>query len=240
MIAKEGRIMNRVEGFNTYRNNYYEAPAAKREAAKTTEAKQTENTGTAQLSSGAKELLEELKEKYGNADFMVADYETDEEAASYLSRGTKEYSVLLEPETLEKMAEDQDVKTQYLDRLDESMSQLADMAGKLGDQKDEVSHIGVAIKDDGTTSYFAELDKVSEKQRERIEKNRETHKEEKVKEEKAREEKAKEAKEFDERKHTRVTADSVEELLEKIRNVNWDQVKAGQVPTAGSRFDYSI
>ena len=36
-------------------------------------------------------------------DFMVAEYEGDDEAAEYLSRGTKDYSVLIEPELLEKM-----------------------------------------------------------------------------------------------------------------------------------------
>ena len=34
----------------------------------------------------------EIQKTYSNMDFMVADYESDEEAASYLSRSTKEYS----------------------------------------------------------------------------------------------------------------------------------------------------
>ena len=39
-------------------------------------------------------------------DFIVADYESEEEASAYLSRGTKEYSVLIDPELLEEMAAD--------------------------------------------------------------------------------------------------------------------------------------
>lgn len=222
--------MNKVEGFSTYQSSYYGTAAAKKETTKAEETKQTGTASTTQLSERAKKLLEELKKTYGNADFMVADYETDEEAASYLSRGTKEFSVLLDPETLEKMAADKDTKNQYLNKLDESMKQLTDMTKKLGDKKDEVSHIGITINDDGTTSYFAELEKVSEKQRERIEKNRENQKEEK----------AKESKELEEKKRTRVTADSVEELLKKIQNVDWNQVKSENVSTVGSRFDFSI
>ena len=58
------------------------------------------------LSDEAKDLLQELKEKYRNMDFMVAHFSSDEEAQSYLSRGTKDYSVLIDPETLEAMAAD--------------------------------------------------------------------------------------------------------------------------------------
>ncbi len=228
--------MNRVDGFSTYQNNYYAAAsaAAKEKGAPQADAVKkndaAEQTGQVKLSQEAKNLLEELKKTYGNADFMVAEYETDEEAASYLSRGTKEYSVLLDPETLEKMAADEATKQEYLNKLDESMNQLSNMKEQLGDEKDEVSHIGITIHDDGTTSYFAELEKTSEKQKERIEQSRENRKEEK----------AKEAKKLEEKQRTRVSADSVEELMEKIRNVDWDQIKPEQVPTSGSHFDYSI
>ena len=39
-------------------------------------------------------------------------------------------------------------------------------------------------------------------------------------------------------KETTVTAKTTEELLEKIRNVDWDNVEEKTVPAAGSRFDY--
>ena len=56
------------------------------------------------LSKAAQNLLKELKKTYSNMDFIVADFETDEEAASLMSRGTAEYSALFTPEVLEKMA----------------------------------------------------------------------------------------------------------------------------------------
>ena len=55
------------------------------------------------LSTAAQKLLKELQKTYKNMDFIVADYETDEEAAEYLSRGTSEYSALLSTDELEKM-----------------------------------------------------------------------------------------------------------------------------------------
>ena len=55
-----------------------------------------------------------MQKKYGDRDFFVADYSSDDEAQRYLSRGSKEYSVLIEPELLEKMAADESVKEKYL------------------------------------------------------------------------------------------------------------------------------
>lgn len=174
-------------------------------------AKNVENK-TTQLTDKAKALLEELREKYGDTDFIVADYATDEEAAQYLSRGTKTFNVLIEPELLNQMAEDEEVKQKNLDLLEQSRKQLSEMATKLGDDKENVKNMGIAIHDDGTVSLFAELEKTTKKQMERIEQ--------------AREEKRAEAKEAKEEKReeklkTRVQASTAEELLEKIRNVDW-------------------
>jgi len=59
------------------------------------------------LSGKAQEVLKQLREKYGDMDFMVADFKNAEEAKSVLSKGTKEFSVLFSSEELEKMASDE-------------------------------------------------------------------------------------------------------------------------------------
>ena len=41
-------------------------------------------------------------------------------------------------------------------------------------------------------------------------------------------------------KRTIVQADSMDELLEKIRGVDWDSIKAENRPQSGGRFDYTI
>ena len=160
-------------------------------------------------------------------DFIVADYESEEEASAYLSRGTKEYSVLIDPELLEEMAADGKTKEKQLNLLEDAASKLSGMKQQLGARKDEVSRVGVAIDKDGSMSFFAELEKVSEKQRERIENARETKREEAAMQEKRS-------------KRTRVEADSVEELIEKIRNVDWSKIKEEGIFTSGSKFDFSI
>lgn len=236
--------MSRVEGYGAYQNNYYEmAQVNKKEtgdakaASKAQETKAAE-TNPVELSEDAKNLLEELKKKYGNMDFMVAKYSSDEEAKEYLNRGTKEYSVLIDPETLEKMAADEETKNKYLSQLDDATGQLKEMEEKLGEDGENVKSLGITIGSDGTTKYFAELEKSNANQKERLEKSREARKEQKA----AQEEKIKEArtekKEADV-KRTSVSADSAEELLKKIKDVDWDKIKSEKV-SVGGYFDFSI
>ena len=99
--------MNGIGSYNPTQKSYYTSSAQSRKAAKADD-KKTDNTkktdsGSVKLSDKAKALLQELKKSYSNADFYVAEYETDEEAAEYLSRGSKDYSVLIDPEELERM-----------------------------------------------------------------------------------------------------------------------------------------
>ncbi len=222
--------MSKIEGYNIYQSSYYKNNVQSKKSKETNKSQKAEKNSQLNLSEKAKKLLEELKKTYGNMDFMVADYESEEEAATYLSRGTKEYSVLIEPEVLEEMAADQETKDKYLGMLDNATSELKNMKEQLGDKKDEVTRMGVSLGKDGTLSYFAELEKMSEKQRERIEKAREEKAEQK-KEEKSIQEKT---------KKTLVQADSVEALLEKIKQVDWTKIKEEGQTETGSRFDCTI
>lgn len=241
--------MDRLGTFGTYQRNVSETYANSRKertgaANKENRAERKGKTGATmpvQLSDRAKALLEELKKKYTNMDFMVADYETDEEAQSYLSRGTKEYSVLIDPETLEEMASSEEAKSKYLGLIDEATSNLGGLKEKLEeDGNTDVKRLGVSIGKDGSVSYFAELERSSEKQRERIEQSREK---------KAEEKKAKEKEEAAERtgryrsdspvKTVRVNASSTEELYKKIQQVDWNRVFLGGEAT-GKKVDFTI
>lgn len=236
--------MSKIAGYGVYQNSYMSSAAKSknaREADKADKADKTEKKEQVQLSDRAKKLLEELKKNYSNMDFIVADYETDEEASAYLAKGTKEYSVLIEPETLEEMAADEEAKAKYTGILDDSVEQLKDIKDKLGDKQDEVTHIGISIGKDGSVSYFADLEKIGERQKEWIEKSRESKKEERTEQEKkAQEQKNQDIAALERTKKTRVQADSVEELLEKIKGVDWDQIKSEEKAMTGGRFDLTI
>lgn len=244
--------MDKIGSYGVYQNNYYEKPqASKTGASSASESRKSTKSSEqkqVQLSDSAVKLLKELKKTYGNMDFIVADYETDEEAASYLSRGRAQYSVLITPDELEKMAADENVKNENLKVLDNAIAKLDELKEQLGEKGQEVSRLGVSIGNDGEVSYFAELEKVSAKQRERIEEKRESNKEE------LKEEMKKKAREKldelrgrgsesghvrDSVKRTTVHASSVEELAEKIGQVDWSQI-ADDTIMSGKRFDFTV
>ena len=132
----------------------------------------------------------------------------------------------------------------HLSRMSEEINQKYGFErafGKESTADTEITKIGIAFNDDGTTSFFAELEKSSAKQRERIEEAREEKRtEKKAADKKAEKELQSYAKSSADTKRTVVQADSMEELIKKIGTVDWENVKAEKTPENGSRFDYSI
>lgn len=207
-----------------------------------------------ELSDGAKKILEELKEKYGNnTDFFVANYSSDEEAQEYLSRGTKDYSVLIEPELLEEMARDEEAKEKYMGIIEDGTKQLDSIKEQLKEAgKDgEVKNIGFSVSKDGSISFFAQLEQSSKEQNERIaelrEKRAEKNKEDEERLRKRREEKKAEKGDMpdfgrlnrEQVKKADIKADSAEELLDKIINFDWNSVKSEQMMAVGSKVDFT-
>jgi hypothetical protein len=245
---------------STVQNTKEQGKTQKSDSAKKTDETKKTESNSVQLSDKAKALLQELKEKYSNMDFFVTDGE-DEDPTSYNSYSTKDYSVYIDAEELERMAEDEDVKNQNLALLDEAVSNLDDLKSQLADSEngDQVVNMGVVIGKDGTVSYFAELEKAGERQKEFIENMRAAKKEAAEEaEEKAAEKEAEKAETekdspdfssllrkdqygIEKEKRTTVYASSTEDLLEKITGVNWDEIKEENVTnTPGSHFDLSI
>lgn len=226
--------MNNVGIYDAYMNSYqsYDVAGQFKEQQNAATAKsagrsnETANTKPVELSREAKNLLKELQQKYGNMDFIVGNYETDEEVAAYLARGTKEYSVLLGAEELEEMAKDASVKKEYMDKIEGARNQLAYMKTQLEASGENVKNMGVTFEKDGTTTLFASLEKMSEQQKERIEDAREA---------KRAEQKSGSA--YNKVKQTTVKAKTPEDLLKKIRSVDWDKVEEKKVPATGGRFD---
>lgn len=236
--------MSKIDGYSVYQSQYYDKTqkngrdAAKVKNEKTGKTDQTAKKESVELSEGAKELLKELQKKYGDMDFFVANYSSDEEAQSYLSRGTKAYSVLIDPETLEAMAADGDTKQQYMDQIEAARNDLGSMKDQLEETGEEVTRVGMTFDKDGNVSYFAEVEKIGERYKEHIEKGIEKKKEEKA--EAAKKEEAGAAHSPGKVKKTTVYADSVDELMKKIREVDWDKIGEEEVKKSGGFFDFSI
>ncbi len=246
--------MSRIDGYSLFNESFQKNILKKtlpenRRSEKT----KTEKEGKAnkispkqtELSQAAKDLLNKLKKKYGDTDFFVADYSSDEEAQQYLSRGTKDYSVLIEPELLEKMAADESVKEQYLGVIDEARNKISEAKNEIaklsdsgnGEKKSDIKSIGFSLDADGNVSFFAELEKSSANQQKRIENS--------IEEKRARkkeDEKEAKAKKLDEKQETKVKkglvkADSIEDLIKNIKEFDWDNALEVVRPSAGGKFD---
>ena len=223
--------------YSSYASGYAGAADSRKKAAAT----QTGSIGESGLSQKAQALLEKLRKTYGDMDFMVADFDKGDNAKEILSRGTKDVSVIFSSSELEKMASDGKYEQEYMSQVQGALRMSERINREFGftsvsGQKNGgagINRIGISFNSDGTTSLFAELEKSSARQRERIEK--------------AREEKRAERKEKQDSyqrgtagvKRTTVRADSMEELLEKIRGVDWDSVKEEYKPQSGGRFDFN-
>ncbi len=174
---KRGR-MSRINGYSAYQTSFTSNAVQKKKEEKestTGSVRKNENsrkTGTMQLSDAAKSLLKDLQKKYSNMDFIVARYETEEEAASYLARGSKEFSVLIDPDELEQMAEDPEVCRQYTDQLDSAVEQLENMKEQIQLEEGDVLHLGVSVDQYGVKSFFADIEKANAKLHEKQAANR--------------------------------------------------------------------
>lgn len=254
--------MNRISGYGAYQNDYFQNRSrqkVKEEASedrtqqaavyeKSQSVKESGKKQEVQLSSRAQKLLDELKKKYGNMDFTVADYETDEEAAKYLSRGQKEFSILIEPELLEEMAADKGTREKYEKVIQDSTGQIKDMVEQLGSDSDKVKSLGITVGKDGEVSFFAELEKLSSKQRDRIEETKERKKEEAKENKEALAGKetagAKKAELEDwlgiSNQTVRLKAASAEELLSKIKNFDFMSMEKTQEKTVSDHINYIV
>ena len=236
--------MSRIDGYNSYAqiNSMYDANKTNENKRVQTPPQVPEKSNTpVELSERAQKLLEELKDKYKNADFMVADFTIETRLNprdnAKIIEYTKEYSVLIDPETLEQMAADEGTKNKYLDMLDQATNALGDIREQLKDQEEgsEIVNVGITISGDGTMLFYAQLEHSSELQKERIEAAREAH----VKETKdARKEEAKER--LENYKETTVKASSVEELLQKIKEIDWDKIPMKEKALEGGKIDFSV
>lgn len=234
---------------NGYYNNSVNSKA--KQQTKTASSEKAQSTGyvdqkkESSLSRQAQDVLKRLRSKYGDMDFMVADFNNGDEAKEILSRGTKEFSVLFSSDELEKMASDEKYMQEKINGMEGAVRMSKQINTKFGQEQAfgmkgtegvDIAKIGIAFNNDGTTSFFAELEKSSAKQRERIEAARE----EKRAEKKTEKELQSYAKNSADTKRTTVSANSMEELLKKIKNVDWNAVKAESQPENGRNYDFSI
>lgn len=94
----------------------------------------------------------------------------------------RSFPVVFSNEELERMAKDEKYAKEKLSCMENAVKMSEEINqkfgfkqgfGKKGEISSEITKIGIVFHEDGTTSFFAELEKSSAKQRERLEKSRE-------------------------------------------------------------------
>jgi len=203
--------------------------------------------GEPKLSDEAKKYYNQLKQKFGNYDFVLVSRDEKENAKANASRyanGIKTV-VLIDEDKIERMATDAAYRKQYEDILSGAASQLESMKQSMGGLGADVKGYGMQVNDNGTVSFFAVLKEMSQEQKERIEKHAKEkqadHKKE-VKEE--NQEKLKELTEHDDHPEKTVTisAGSVEELMLKIEDYSLSQrsdaVRTDEERMLGQHIDF--
>ncbi len=208
--------------------------------------------GEPKLSDDAKKYYESLKEKYGNMDFILVDSKSKDYAQANSARYANPLKtvVLIDEEKIERMATDEEYRKKYEAILSGATAQLTQMKDSLEGVGADVKGFGIQVNDDGTASYFAVLQKASDKQRARIEAKAEEKLEEKKKaaKEAKREQQEERIEESDNSWQTEdvtvVKANSVEELLKKLQDYVYaergDMVRTQAELAVGQRLDVQI
>lgn len=185
-------------------------------------------TDESKLSDKAKNFLEALRKKYGDYDFVVS----NNLDASQTVGNTKEYSVMLTVDEIEKMAEDDEYAQKVMGNVGDAVNVLKDLSEKDLGEGVQFSQLSISFDDEGNMKLFAQLEQMSADQKERLDAAREKRAEE----QKAAEKKAQATEddslfEADEVQGTQilfksadVEASSAEELLAKIFNINWNEI----------------
>ncbi|MCR5595306.1 MAG: DUF6033 family protein [Lachnospiraceae bacterium] len=180
-----------------------------------------QSLGESRLSAKAQSYLKTLQSQFGDYDIYAAD--SDDDHKSLLNSGDKEFSVVFSSEELEKMADD----PEYAKEQIEKMQRMIDMSKRIceqngflsgfeqtvGEKGDILKSLTISTDKDGNLQFFAELEKLSEKQRERIEEKQEK---------KQAEKKDEDDKAFV--KSTTLHASSEDELIKKFKELDWNSI----------------
>ena len=183
------------------------------------------------LSSKAQSFLDKLRDKYDDYDFIIADNVDDPQSLTAQSK--KGYSVILSSDEIEKMADDEEFANKIMSNVDKAVGVIDGLFDESLDKGVQFASISASIDSEGNTKLFASLEKMSEDQQERFEKLKEKLAEQKDDKTNEKTEITDETKSESESepepitilaKTANVEADSAEDLLKKISEIDWQNI----------------
>lgn len=211
--------------------------------------------GNPMLSEKAAKYYDELRKKYGNMDFILVSKDQKEYAKANASKygNSNKMVVLIDEEKIERMAEDEKYRKQYEQVIANGAKGLTQMKTKLAQMGVNVKSCGIKVNDNGASSFFATMDKSFKAQnKKRAEKQAAKKAQKKADEKKAQKKKQQEKieegrterKDAEENEEITFEADSIDELLKKIENMDYVEQPQDKLremeQKVGRQFDYSI
>lgn len=160
--------------------------------------------GDVKLSDSAQKYYSQLKSKFGNMDFILVSKDMKSQVEANASRygNAAKPVVLIDDEKIERMANDESYRKKYEGLIAMAQVKLQDAKNSLVSSGANVKNFGLSVKEDGSMSFFATIEKANDAQTKRLEKKQEAKKAEKLKEKK------------------KAAKEQREETLEKIRDKN--------------------
>lgn len=130
--------------------------------------------GDVSLSKEASDYYNKLKAKYGGMEFVLVSKDQKAAVQANVSKygNAKKPVVLIDDEKLERMATDKDFREKYEGIISMAQNQLASMKNDLSSSGAAIKNFGMSVNADGSTDYFAVMEKSNKEQAERIEKKR--------------------------------------------------------------------
>ena len=184
-------VSTTTAAYANYQNNYKTGTAnKKKETAQTTENTKlkkntTESIAEKNLSKAAQKMLENLRGSRNDMDFMVADFENGDNAKDILAQSDKEFTVIFSKEEMEKMASDPKYYAEKMHSIEGALRMSDEINAQFGferafgktngiensaDTDTKITKFGISFNSDGTTTFFAQLEKTSASQKEYLEK----------------------------------------------------------------------
>ena len=212
--------------------------------------------GEPKLSKEAQKYYDKLKKKFGI--LVSEDQKANAQANAGKYANNIKTVVLIDEDKIERMATDESYRKKYEGILSGASSQLEQLKSSMEKSGANVKGYGMQVNDGGTTSFFAVMKKSSSDQKARIEKSAEKKKAEKKAAEKKAEKKKEEARleksrsskadkskdidNIDDEETVTITANSIEELMNKISDYTFaersDSVQTDTEKMVGQHVDF--
>lgn len=219
--------------------------------------------GDVKLSDKAKEYYSKLKSKFGNMEFIAVSKDMKEQVKSNIAAygNANKMIVLIDDAKLEQMANDESFRKKYEGIIAMSQNQMAAAKNSLASSGAKIKNFGMSVNSDGSTSFFATLEKSSKDQAKRISKKQAEKKAAKIKEKKLADKKAQkkhlekikeenkvdnkdieEKPEWEDKDYIKFEANSMEELVDLISKYAYDNSLESNMTeeekVLGQNFDF--